>query len=79
MADVPDSQRADAPGGDDVLLRALAELGDDQRDVVVLRFVADLPIADVARILGKRAGAVKMLQARGLARLSELLQEHSTS
>jgi RNA polymerase sigma-70 factor (ECF subfamily) len=78
VADVPDSQRADAPGGDDVLLRALAELGDDQRDVVVLRFVADLPIADVARILGKRAGAVKMLQARGLERLSELLQEQST-
>jgi RNA polymerase sigma-70 factor (ECF subfamily) len=49
-------------------------LTDDQREVVVLRFVADLAVKDVARILGKRQGAVKMLQARGLERLHELLQ-----
>jgi RNA polymerase sigma-70 factor (ECF subfamily) len=48
-------------------------LSDDQREVVVLRFVADLAVKDVARIVGKRQGAVKMLQARGLERLHELL------
>ena len=38
-------------------------------EVVVLRHVADLPVADVARITGRRAGAVKMLQARALEAL----------
>jgi DNA-binding NarL/FixJ family response regulator len=38
------------------------------------RFIADLAVKDVARIVGKRQGAVKMLQARGLERLHELLQ-----
>ncbi len=55
------------------LLGALASLTEEQREVVVLRFVADLPLKDVARIIGKRPGAVKMLQARGLATLATVL------
>jgi len=58
---------------DPELVAALAELTDDQREVVVLRFVADLALADVARITGRRVGAVKALQARALARLGERL------
>ena len=75
MAEVPDARHAAATiGDDDDLMRALAMLSDDQREVVVLRFVADLAVKDVARIVGKRQGAVKMLQARGLERLHDLLQ-----
>jgi RNA polymerase sigma factor (sigma-70 family) len=73
MAEVPDAAHDATAVGDDGLTRALALLGDDQREVVVLRFVADLALKDVARIVGKRQGAVKMLQARGLERLNELL------
>jgi len=51
------------------LVEALGHLTDEQREVVVLRYVADLSIRDVAKILGKRSGAVKMLQARGLDEL----------
>jgi RNA polymerase sigma-70 factor (ECF subfamily) len=50
-------------------IRALTELTDDQRDVLLLRVVADLSIAQVAQVLGRREGAVKMLQARALAAL----------
>ena len=74
MAEMPDAPHADVTVGDDDLARALAMLSDDQREVVVLRFVADLAVKDVARIVGKRQGAVKMLQARGLERLHELLR-----
>ena len=74
MAEVPDAPGADVAIADDELLQALAMLSDDQREVVVLRYVADLAVKDVARIVGKRQGAVKMLQARGLERLHELLQ-----
>lgn len=53
-------------------LEALDGLTPDQREVLLLRFVADLPVEETARLLGKRPGAVKMLQRRGLARLSSL-------
>jgi RNA polymerase sigma-70 factor (ECF subfamily) len=58
---------------DPELLAALGDLSEAQREVVVLRFIADLPINDVAKIVGKRAGAVKMLQARGLTALQSAL------
>lgn len=52
------------------LVAALDQLTPDQRDVLVLRYVADLSLRDVARITGRRTGAVKMLQSRALAALS---------
>src|SRR5262245_40335284 len=47
----------------------LAVLSPDQRDVVLLRIVADLSVEDVARMLHKREGAIKALQHRALATL----------
>ncbi|HET8617569.1 MAG TPA: sigma-70 family RNA polymerase sigma factor, partial [Acidimicrobiales bacterium] len=47
----------------------LAVLSPDQREVVLLRIVADLPVEEVARLVGKQEGAVKALQHRALARL----------
>lgn len=44
----------------------LEGLSDDQRDVLVLRIFADLTVEQVAEVLGKRPGAVKALQRRGL-------------
>lgn len=51
------------------LLRWISELSPDQRNVLLLRLVSDLPIAEVARILRKREGAVKALHWRGMAAL----------
>ena len=48
---------------------AIDELPADQRSVVLLRIIGDLTIDDIARALGKRPGAVKALQRRGLRRL----------
>ncbi|HEY3191328.1 MAG TPA: RNA polymerase sigma factor [Solirubrobacterales bacterium] len=47
--------------------RVLASLSDDQRAVLLLRVIGDLSIEDVAKAVGKRPGAVKALQRRGLA------------
>jgi RNA polymerase sigma factor (sigma-70 family) len=47
--------------------RVLAALSDEQRAVLLLRVVADMSIEDVATAVGKRPGAVKALQRRGLA------------
>ena len=58
---------------DPALVAALATLTDDQRQVVVLRHVADLSIDDVAAITGRSPGSVKMLAARGLEALAARL------
>jgi RNA polymerase sigma factor (sigma-70 family) len=63
---------ATAPGPDEIrvdLHRALDTLSRRQREVIVLRFLADLPEADVARALGCSVGSVKQHASRGLATL----------
>ncbi len=55
-------------------LRSLAGLTEAQREVILLRFAADLPVAEVAAILGKPVGAVKSMQHRALAQLRHQLQ-----
>lgn len=57
----------------------LDELTDDQRAVILLRVVAELPVKETARVLGKRQGAVKTLQRRGLARLQRVFDERDQS
>jgi RNA polymerase sigma-70 factor (ECF subfamily) len=47
----------------------LDALSPDQRDVLVLRIFGDLTVEQVAEALGKRPGAVKALQRRGLEAL----------
>jgi RNA polymerase sigma-70 factor (ECF subfamily) len=44
------------------LKAATGELTAAQREVITLRFAGDLPIAQVAQIMGKSQGAVKALQ-----------------
>jgi RNA polymerase sigma-70 factor (sigma-E family) len=58
----PNEQRID-------LHRALDTLSRRQREVIVLRFLADLPEADVAKALGCSVGSVKQHASRGLATL----------
>ncbi|MGQ0615973.1 MAG: RNA polymerase sigma factor [Acidimicrobiia bacterium] len=58
---------------DPALVAALHELSPLQRQVVVLRFVADLSTAEVARIVHRPATAVKAAQKRALSRLADRL------
>ncbi|BAL89747.1 putative RNA polymerase ECF-subfamily sigma factor [Actinoplanes missouriensis 431] len=51
-------------------LSRVAELPADQAEAVMLRIVAGLDVADTARILGKRRGAVRIATMRGLRRLA---------
>jgi RNA polymerase sigma-70 factor (ECF subfamily) len=54
-------------------LALIAELPHDQAEVVALRVVGGLDVAEVARIVGKRPGAVRVLAHRGLRRLAQRL------
>jgi RNA polymerase sigma-70 factor (ECF subfamily) len=55
-------------------LAVIAQLPHDQAEVVLLRVVAGLGVEQVAAILGKRPGAVRVLAHRGLRRLAERLE-----
>jgi RNA polymerase sigma-70 factor (ECF subfamily) len=57
------------------LCRALGELPDNQRDVIVMRFVVGMPIGEVAEILHKTNDSIKGLQRRALLALREILTE----
>jgi RNA polymerase sigma-70 factor (ECF subfamily) len=54
-------------------LAVIAQLPHDQAEVVLLRVVAGLGVEQVARLLGRRPGAVRVLAHRGLRRLAERL------
>jgi len=59
--------------GEECALALLGTLTEEQRDVLALRIVGDLTVEEVAVIVGRRPGAVKALQRRGLAALRRTL------
>lgn len=65
----------DIPGLDARLdvIEALRSLPVEQREVVALHHLADLPVADIARELGLRPGTVKSRLSRGREALAQAL------
>ncbi|MBN1427772.1 MAG: sigma-70 family RNA polymerase sigma factor [Anaerolineae bacterium] len=57
------------------LQSALSTLNADQRDVVIMRIIGEMPIGEVAQSLGKSEDAVKGLQRRGLIALRHTLAD----
>lgn len=73
---------ADGPENDvlasltnEALLGALKELGAEQQECLVLRFLNGLSVAETAKVLGKTDGAIKQLQLRAVRNLAKLLPE----
>jgi RNA polymerase sigma-70 factor (ECF subfamily) len=57
------------------VVRAAQGLTEDQQQVIALRFVAGLTLAETAEILGRSDDAVKKLQRRALSSLRRFLDE----
>lgn len=55
------------------LRAAVAQLSDDRRQVVVLRFVDGLSAREIGMVLGRTEGAVRVLQHRALRELAGML------
>jgi RNA polymerase sigma-70 factor (ECF subfamily) len=55
------------------LNRVLDDLTDEQRQVIRLRFMADMSVQEVAQRLGRTEGSVKALQHRGIQSLARRL------
>jgi RNA polymerase sigma-70 factor (ECF subfamily) len=56
------------------LRAALSQLTEEQAQVITLRFLEDLSIAEVAAIMGKNEGAIKALQYRAVIALRRIMQ-----
>jgi RNA polymerase sigma-70 factor, ECF subfamily len=54
--------------------KAMEQLTEDQKHVLALRFGYGLPIREVAELINKSEPAVKMLQARAIAALSQQME-----
>ena len=58
-----------------VAVDLMAKLTDDQQAVLMLRFIGEMSLAQVAETLGKTVGAAKAIQHRALASLARMLQD----
>ena len=68
--------RAENVGG---LRSMLANLAPDQREVILLRFAADLNTSEVSRVMNRKPNAVRQLQFRALQKLREMTEEMETT
>ena len=57
---------------------AMRHLTEEQRQVIILKFIAGLDNTSVARVLGRSEGAVKSLQHRALVSLRKMLSPEGT-
>ena len=58
-----------------VLQQAIADLTDDQQQVIILRFIEGRRTDAVARLMGKQPNAIKALQHRALRALAKRLEQ----
>jgi len=55
------------------LMAAVQQLGDEQRECVMLRFIQGFSVSETAAVMGKNDGAIKALQHRAIRKLAELV------
>ncbi|HEV7205860.1 MAG TPA: sigma-70 family RNA polymerase sigma factor [Jatrophihabitans sp.] len=55
------------------LMEAVAQLGDEQRECVMLRFIQGLSVSETASVMGKNDGAIKALQHRAVRKLAGIV------
>ncbi|WP_375497228.1 sigma-70 family RNA polymerase sigma factor [uncultured Jatrophihabitans sp.] len=55
------------------LMAAVDQLGDEQRECVLLRFMQGLSVTETAAVMGKNDGAIKALQHRAVRKLADLV------
>jgi RNA polymerase sigma-70 factor, ECF subfamily len=60
-------------------LRLIAQLPSDVAEMVALRVIVGLDVAEVAAVVGKSSGAVRVAVHRGLRRLARLIEEQDVT
>ncbi len=57
------------------VMQAVKQLGPEQQECVILRFLHGMSLAETAMIMGKKSGAIKALQFRAIKALARALPE----
>ncbi len=60
-----------------VFLKLLKELGAEQQVVIKLKFLEDLENNEIAELLHKNEGAIRVIQHRAIIKLQELIKKNS--
>lgn len=75
--DTPDP-RANRDMNDALMVdAALKTISQDDRELLRLRFIADLPIADIARMFGKSSIAIRVRLHRAIRRARTIIETHN--
>ena len=58
-----------------VVMKLLEELAPDQQQVIQYKFFEDLQNAEIAQVMGKSEGSIRVIQHRAIIKLKELLSK----
>ena len=59
----------------DVVKKAIQKLKKDHQDLIIWHYLEDMPIANIAELVGKPEGTVRVALHRGLKELKDIIQE----
>lgn len=54
--------------------QAIRHLKSDQQQVILMRFIEDFSYSEIAAVMGKSEGAIRVIQHRGLTKLKTILE-----
>lgn len=57
------------------LRKAISKLPEGYRDILLLRFIEDMEYAEIAEVLGKSEGAIRITQFRAIKSLRDVLKQ----
>lgn len=60
-----------------VVEKALQDLKDEYREAIILRFIEELGIGEIAEVLEKPKGTVRVILSRGLKALREIMEKQN--
>ena len=70
-------EQAEKELSQNTLKKALGILTDEQKEVIVLKFISDLSNKEISDVIGKSEEAIRQLQCRALKKLRDNLKNHN--
>jgi RNA polymerase sigma-70 factor (ECF subfamily) len=58
-----------------IIKNSLKKIGKEHQDIIILHYLEDMPIDDIAQLMGRPAGTIRVMLHRGLKDLKDIVQE----
>jgi len=59
----------------DIIRRSIKKLKKEYQDVIIWHYLEDMPIVDIAKLVNKPAGTIRVMLHRGIKDLRDIVQE----